>query len=64
MVENEKVVDENRAKQGRSGRRALYVLVLSLILAVAAWVLFMPFGPDNSDIDAGSTEAIVIPETD
>ncbi|WP_425416123.1 hypothetical protein [Oricola indica] len=64
MVDEKKVVDEKSAKQGGSGRRALYILVASVILAVAAYVLLVPMGPDGEDIDAGSTEAVVIPETE
>ena len=34
---DEKVVSTDKARQGRSGRRVLLILVAALVLAAAAW---------------------------
>ena len=34
---DEKVVSTNKARQGRSGRRVLLILVAALVLVAAAW---------------------------
>ncbi|MGB6120078.1 MAG: hypothetical protein WBF87_17825 [Mesorhizobium sp.] len=39
-----KTIQEEKAKQGRSGRRVLVVLVASLLLAAAVWFAVGAYG--------------------
>src|SRR5690606_7337642 len=52
----EKIVPEEKAKQGRRGKRVLMILIIGLLLAAAVWAVVEYSIPGNDELPPAASE--------